>query len=982
MDLVFLRLLSDISERSPCTLWSVGSIDIFSSLFRTSVEKLQQRASSLEQLEASMGALCEVGIAYEKAKRALSTESENEIEKAVMAQFPAKYANVDPKSPVAHLGRMYLPTMLEAMVTFATHASTQVDILSNCMSHLSACSSQCPSLLAGDETSLASLMRACMSIAQINSQDDEDITFLRLSALDVLATIVCVPQIKQSILQPNKNSPRSILHMNAKSPLLQFLIQGNDTGENSDQRGVLYLCVELIITSVDDDEESWSTEAASMYDSESAWENDYSASLLESFVENLGGANTLPFIFQLVDMLLTSSSWQNHRAALSMLERCLAAAPVTFVSHIPATVETALRLIQSSNTRVQYQALQLLGSLCCANSVETERPGATCQQILVRENYGGRILEVVSHLTKSSCTKVASHACLTLVSYCRGGNGSENCLIPIEKVLILPFIGELLSALRSGPLSVDPTSVSNGSLVVLIRAIGAVACLADASGEDFLPHYSVISGLKSCILSGLELSDQGIFSVAVNGRNNHDISLLRGAAIEASSIVGQAVSGPDGENVGVYLQDASEIMKIAGSLLEHDEIIPMDQLLNACARIAAVMGSKYVPFMPMVLPCLLKRAAEKIEVSITDDDCTGTQYTDDSDDGTEGYTVSIPGMGVKKVKINTIQLEEKAQSARAVYEHARALGVDFGPFVESSANAFLPLVHCEYSGEVRSTSSQALSQIFKSACMFAIDDSSNSVQKALPQNMLPALAKSLTKQLAKENDEDDIETRYAIADALSEVMYDGFTHKNAKGEHIARILASDAREIVSGLMALIQSCLSRRSTLLTEMTLDLVDHDEIARCQEKAQAEADLLTHLVDSVGYQIKWLRDEFSPIFDAHMAGPLGQFLTAGTVDVRARFAAICLFDDCIEHCGSHAASAYSQALLQAVLEGTDDQLNSGDADLKQASVYGVAQIARHAPKSLSPEIGQKLLMRMYNIAKEAQTVRKSELKILLCW
>jgi len=47
------------------------------------------------------------------------------------------------------------------------------------------------------------------------------------------------------------------------------------------------------------------------------------------------------------------------------------------------------------------------------------------------------------------------------------------------------------------------------------------------------------------------------------------------------------------------------------------------------------------------------------------------------DEENEGYSVTIPGVGVKKVKINTTQLEEKSLAARALYEHARALGKDF-----------------------------------------------------------------------------------------------------------------------------------------------------------------------------------------------------------------------------------------------------------------------------------------------------------------
>jgi hypothetical protein len=319
-------------------------------------------------------------------------------------------------------------------------------------------------------------------------------------------------------------------------------------------------------------------------------------------------------VFQLVDVLLSNSSWQSERAVLSILERCLAAAPVTFAPHVAATVETALRLASSGSVRVQYQALQVLGALCIANYVGEE---VSRSQIVVRENYGDRMLECIAALVKSSCSKVAVNACLAIVSYCRGGNGSENCLVPIDKELIVPFVGPLLEALQACPLAVDvsnPASISEGSLTVLMRAIDAVACLADASGEDFVPFYGIMAGLKSCATFGLD--QQGGVSGQV--KSSFEVKKLRGSALEAATIVGAAVSGSEGENVEMYAQDASDIMTIATTLLNSGSTeIPMDQLLAACARIAAVMGARYVPFLPAVLPHILKRATEKLDVSIT-----------------------------------------------------------------------------------------------------------------------------------------------------------------------------------------------------------------------------------------------------------------------------------------------------------------------------------------------------------------------------
>lgn len=459
--------------------------------------------------------------------------------------------------------------------------------------------------------------------------------------------------------------------------------------------------------------------------------------------------------------------------------------------------------------------------------------------------------------------------------------------------------------------------------------------------------------------------------------NTHEMAMLRGAAIEAASIIGQAVAGPEGENVSIFVtSDASEIMSLATLLLDsgNADIIPMDQLLAACARIAAVMGSQYLHYMPSVLPHILQRATEKLEVSIMED---AEDEDDDPDD--EGVSVNIPGMGAKKVKINTTQLEEKAKAARALYEHARALGKEFAPFVEASATAFLPLLHCEFSADVCSTSAQALSQIFKAACLSAAaNDHSNNAQGPA-QTLLPLLARALTKQLSEEVDEDDIENRYAIADALSEVMWDAFTHKAGNGDRVAQITVADAREIVQCLMSLMSMCLSQRSTLLSEMADYSFDSDEIARCDERARAGSEYLTHLVDSVGYQLKSLGESFAPIFAESVAGRLGQYLE-GSCDNVARLAAVCLFDDCIEHCGSAAATTYAPQLLKGIMLALDGSSMNEDVELKQAAVYGVAQLARHAPNSIPPMQGQEVLRKVYDIAKEVETVSKEDLEHVL--
>ena len=67
-----------------------------------------------------------------------------------------------------------------------------------------------------------------------------------------------------------------------------------------------------------------------------------------------------------------------------------------------------------------------------------------------------------------------------------------------------------------------------------------------------------------------------------------------------------------------FVKDAEKIMALILSLFEStNTLIPQDQLLAASARISGVMGSAYAPFLPSVLPRLLKVVLEEAEVSIT-----------------------------------------------------------------------------------------------------------------------------------------------------------------------------------------------------------------------------------------------------------------------------------------------------------------------------------------------------------------------------
>lgn len=565
--------------------------------------------------------------------------------------------------------------------------------------------------------------------------------------------------------------------------------------------------------------------------------------------------------------------------------------------------------------------------------------------------------------------KVSSHACNALISFLRGdGSTNENC---VEGELVVPFLRGLLQALGEGPLGKAGTINQEGAVLV-VSGINALACLADVVGKDFEPYYAnFMPGLLSFMKIGL--SSQGM---PVNAGEDSSMAILRGSAIEAASILGEAVGGKESP---VFLQDATQIMQFVLTYLACANQIatlqaaanaglsssvalplPMDKVQASCARISGMMEEEFAQFMPAILPHLLRQAKAKNDMSMSEGDEAGLDATNkgeverDADMGTESMTIKIPGMGIKKITVNTTVVQEKSQAARAIYEHAYALGSLFAPFAKLCAAALIPLVSFQYSAEVRSTSAMALAPIFDAACAYGLKQeiggkAVTAQQKALPQQLFGTICNTIVKQLSEERS--DPETMVSLADALSEVTGSAYLGliDDIPGKHVAKLNEKEGRQLVVSLTTLVGECLERRRKLFEGMAL-AEDEDEVAEYEESLGAESDLLTPLVDSIGYTLKSGGEAFSPVFDAIIAPSFGKMLVGAGVDVRARFASVCLFDDCVEHCGKGSANKHAPMLLQGVLEGMDDSKNHGDLELKQASVYGIAQITRQAPHVLA--------------------------------
>lgn len=912
----------------------------------------------LSSIEAILNAMCQIGTGTLLIATCPTLSNDHKERMVQMIQMQS-FTEINPKkmvidstSTASAIGKACLPALFQVIYTVAMTCSSN-EGMQNVMQSLSQIASTCPSILAGDGDVFHNICKILLLLATKATEDD-----VRLIALEALSTLISVPDVRKLL--------------NANPITRSMCISGE---EQSGISGTVKLCASMICTGVDEDVDVWANEEIQLNDDLGEYEYDdtanFSESILETFLQNIGGGpQSLQVTLSIVEPLLASQEWSYVRGGLSLLEICLKTSPHSFSSHVPIAVEAALTFATHACIRVQFQSIQLLSTLCIYDVFESSLTVSSSRPVLdLRNKYGLRILDIFAQQVGNRCGKVACYACMAIVSYCRGGNGRQSPSAIIEKEAVVPCLGTILTGIGNGPLSLDISS----NVVLFMRAFSAVACLASVVEEDFAEFYGfVMPGLLSCITYGLETNNKNYFTG--KGSTAHDLVSLRGSAIEAASIVGASL-GAENE---LFRPDAQRIMHVIISLVQCLQsgtapLIPQDQLFSASARISSVLGVAYLPYVPSILPHLLRVANEKADVSIVDgdDSVAGQDREFDEETGMESITLNLPGVGVKKMMLNTTQMQEKSQAARAIYEHAHSLGASFGPYTKECLDAFIPLVSFNYSSDVRSTAAQAVGRIFDSLCQFVVTEHCNPEFKEFANEVYSRILEKVVKQAQLEED-DDTEALIAFSDAMSTVAYAAYSYKYSTEEYVAKLNCNDAKTIVAELIKNTESSLERRASLISVLYDGSLDEDQMVEYEDILNIEAEFLTGVVDSIGYTLKSMKADFLPIFDSLIVPFFGPLLKRSTnADSKARFGAICLFDDCIEHLGTSAAAKYAPVLTPAIVEGIQDD----DSDIKEASVYGIIQVARYAPSALQSyafDVTNILL----DMAKEGVDVQKEDI------
>jgi len=201
--------------------------------------------------------------------------------------------------------------------------------------------------------------------------------------------------------------------------------------------------------------------------------------------------------------------------------------------------------------------------------------------------------------------------------------------------------------------------------------LSAIAVVGEAASDLFLPYYKeIMPALKELI---------------ANSSKDHQKS-LRGKAFECASLLGEGV-GKD-----AFLDDAHGIMQIMVHYIQagfEADDQTREYVHEAAGRVAGVLGKDFKPYMPALLPSLLKvlqqQPKEVPAWPVPEDDDEFTQVLKDG----------------KLLGLKTAALDEMGETLQLITSLMEALEEEFVEFLPDTCRQLMPLLDFPVSEDVQ-----------------------------------------------------------------------------------------------------------------------------------------------------------------------------------------------------------------------------------------------------------------------------------------
>ena len=597
----------------------------------------------------------------------------------------------------------------------------------------------------------------------------------------------------------------------------------------------------------------------------------------------MGGKVMVPVLFEHIQKLMKSQDWKQRHASLMAISQSGEGCEKQMAQNLEQILQMIVAMFSDPHPRVRWAAINTVGQMCTDFGPDLQR------------RHHALVLPTLIRTMDDGCKRVQAHAAAAVINFC------EHCSRSTLQIYLSDLLGKLMQLLQRNVRR------------VVEQAVTAIASVADVAESDFVPFYaSFMPGLKGILQQG----------------QAKEYRMLRGKAMECISLIGVAVGKE------VFAQDAKEVMDLIIATQAASDAAQLDSddpqisfMLQACGRICKCLGEQFQPYLPYVIPPLLRSAQIDPELRVLDHDDDDDE--EEEEEGVESVTVALRGGGHKRITIRTSALEEKATACTMLSTYAQELKEAFFPYVESVAQVLIPLIKFQYLDDVRTASMSAMPELL-GATTSALK---NGVQGASPEIVMrlkDVMVVPILEQLASEP---DVEALAQLLDSWNELIELG------KECPPARLNAEQLTKGLETCKKIISESMARREERQQQEDPDEDDEDEAA---DEEEQEEILVQNVVESVGKYLEvYTSAEVLPIFDQLLL-PLFSTMFQPARPASDKVAALCVFDDIVEHCSADGgADHYVATLLPAYLQ----YASAEEVGVRQAAVYGLGVLAEHS-------------------------------------
>ncbi|KAG8887756.1 hypothetical protein FRB98_009078 [Tulasnella sp. 332] len=319
-------------------------------------------------------------------------------------------------------------------------------------------------------------------------------------------------------------------------------------------------------------------------------------------------------------------------------------------SILPNTFQHVPTMLASPEWQQRHAGLMAICSLAEGTATET-----------LQSDFAEPILTALIRTMQAPEARVHSHAASALINFCSGAT----------KDVITPFLDDIIKALL---LMLN----SSSKAYVQHQALTTMAMVADSAQASFRKYYPAIFPIIKVVLGNATRPDQRVLCCR---------------AMECGGLIATAVGKK------TFKADAPEfaslLLRIQDSVTDPSDDT-MAYLITTWAKVSQTLKKDFVPYLPFVMPVLLRTASLKPEMTILGDD-------EEPDTTGDWQTVVVHG---QRIGIRTAVLEEKAFENIVV--HCSSLGEAFAEYVRPVLELCLPGLRYFYHEGVREASAMLI----------------------------------------------------------------------------------------------------------------------------------------------------------------------------------------------------------------------------------------------------------------------------------